>query len=197
MEILVKKGATLTLVLETKVDEGESANITQNAIVEEGAVLHIKNVTTGTGRVNHTLCSKVEGANAKSEVSWIFHATKKAQFDLSVQNIFNAPNGKGNVVMKGVAEDEANVKANGMIKIGPGGSKTETELAENILMLDSTAKVDAVPALEIKTNDVKASHSATVTKVNEEDLFYMASRGIDKKTARGMYVEGFLACHPE
>lgn len=192
MEILVKKGALLTLILETKVDDGKSANITQNAIVEEGATLSIKNVTSGTGRVNHKLNSKVEGANAKSEIIWIFHATKNAKFELDVQNIFNAPNGKGDVVMKGVAEDEASIKANGVIKIGRKGAKTETELTENILMLDSTAKVDAVPALEIKTNDVKASHSATVTKVNEEDLFYMASRGIPKEEAKSMYLEGFL-----
>lgn len=188
----MEEGASLTLILETKVDEGHEAHITQNATVHKNASLHIKNVTIGTGRITHKLYSKVEGADAKSEISWIFHATKKSQFELDVTNEFTAPNGKGDVVMKGVAEDEAKVKANGMIKIGPAGSKTETNLTENILMLDNTAKVDAVPALEIKTNDVKASHSATVTKVSEEDLFYMASRGIARDDARRMYVEGFL-----
>ena len=192
MEIVVEEGAALTLVLETKVDEGNEILITQNATVNKNASLHIKNVTGGTGRVTHNLHSKVEGSDAKSEVSWIFHATKKSQFEFDVINEFTAPNGKGDVVMKGVAEDEAIIKSNGVIKIGPNGSKTETQLTEHILMLDSTAKVDAVPALEIKTNDVKASHSATVTKVSEEDLFYMASRGIAKDEARGMYVEGFL-----
>lgn len=59
-------------------------------------------------------------------------------------------------------------------------------------MLDKTAKVDAIPGLEIKTNDVKASHSATVSRVTEEDLFYFAARGIIEKEARRMFVEGFL-----
>ena len=59
-------------------------------------------------------------------------------------------------------------------------------------MLDDTAKVDAIPGLEIKTNDVKASHSATISKVTPEDLFYFASRGIAEKEARRMYVQGFL-----
>ena len=59
-------------------------------------------------------------------------------------------------------------------------------------MLDRTAKVDAIPGLEIKTNDVKASHSATVSRVTEEDLFYFGSRGIAEREARRMFVEGFL-----
>jgi len=62
-------------------------------------------------------------------------------------------------------------------------------------MLDPTAKVDAVPALEIKANDVKASHSASVRRVTPLDLFSFAARGIEGKMARTMYVEGFLGLH--
>jgi Fe-S cluster assembly protein SufB/Fe-S cluster assembly protein SufD len=79
-----------------------------------------------------------------------------------------------------------------MIEIGEKGGGTDTYLTQNILILDRTAKVEAIPALEIKTNDVKASHSATVTKVSEEDLFYMTSRGIAREEARALYVSGFL-----
>ena len=59
-------------------------------------------------------------------------------------------------------------------------------------MLDPTSKVDAIPALEIKTNDVKASHSATIARVTEEDLFYFGARGIAPAEARRMFVLGFL-----
>jgi Fe-S cluster assembly scaffold protein SufB len=59
-------------------------------------------------------------------------------------------------------------------------------------MLDASAKVDAIPALEIKTNDVKASHSASITKISPETLFYLQSRGIEEAAARSMFVEGFL-----
>ena len=94
--------------------------------------------------------------------------------------------------MKGVAEDKAYVQCNGMINIGLDGGGTDTYLTEDVLMLDASAQVDAIPGLEIKTNDVKASHSATVSRVTDEDLFYFASRGIDNSEARKMYVEGFL-----
>jgi Fe-S cluster assembly protein SufB/Fe-S cluster assembly protein SufD len=79
-----------------------------------------------------------------------------------------------------------------LIEVEREGGQTNAYLSQHILMLDRTAKVDAVPALEIKTNDVKASHAATVTKVSEEDLFYMASRGIGRDEARALYVRGFL-----
>ena len=94
--------------------------------------------------------------------------------------------------MKGIAQDKAHAAAHGIIMIGPQGNGTDTYLTQSVLMLDATAKVDAVPALEIKTNDVKASHSASVARVSPEDLFYFASRGIPAKEARQMFVEGFL-----
>jgi Fe-S cluster assembly scaffold protein SufB len=80
-----------------------------------------------------------------------------------------------------------------MIEISPGGGGTDTYLTEDVLMLDRTAKVDAIPGLEIKTNDVKASHSATVTRVTPEDLFYFSARGIPEHEARAMYIQGFLS----
>jgi Fe-S cluster assembly scaffold protein SufB len=91
-----------------------------------------------------------------------------------------------------VAEGKAYVRCDGLLEIGPGGGGTDAYLTEDVLMLDPTAKIDAVPGLEIKTNDVKASHSATVSRVTPEDLFYFAARGISQAEARRMYVEGFL-----
>ena len=95
--------------------------------------------------------------------------------------------------MKGVAEERGHVRCNGLLEIGEGGGQTDTYLVQDVLMLDKTAKIDAIPGLEIKTNDVKASHSATVSKVTDEDLFYFAARGIVDKEAKRMFVEGFLA----
>ena len=94
--------------------------------------------------------------------------------------------------MKGVAEEKGHVQCDGMIEIGNGGTGTDTYLTQDVLMLDKTAKVDAIPGLEIKTNDVRASHSATVSRVTDENLFYFAARGIIEKEARRMFVEGFL-----
>ena len=128
-----------------------------------------------------------------SDIDWIFYARNQDHQTISAENIFGAPAGGGQITMKGVAEESAHVACNGMINIGKEGTGTDTYLTEDVLMLDKSAKVDAVPGLEIKTNDVSASHSATVSKVTPEDLFYFASRGIDQTEARAMYVQGFLS----
>jgi Fe-S cluster assembly scaffold protein SufB len=122
----------------------------------------------------------------------MFYAHGAEKQKLSARNIFESQNGRGEITMKGVAEGKAHVGCNGMILIGPKGGGTDTYLTQDVLMLDTTAKVDAIPGLEIKTNDVKASHSATVSRVTDEDLFYFAARGIGEREAKQMFVMGFI-----
>lgn len=94
--------------------------------------------------------------------------------------------------MKGVAQEQGRAEIRGMIEICEEGRKTDTHLTQDVLMLDPSAVVDATPALEIRTSDVKASHSATISRVTPEDLFYLRSRGISEEGARRMFIDGFL-----
>ncbi|MFH1670638.1 MAG: SufD family Fe-S cluster assembly protein [Patescibacteria group bacterium] len=186
LEVVVENNTELTVHL--SVHDGV---IRQNGRVGQDAKLFWKNETSGSS-VKQELVSEVKGVNGESSVHWIFHAQEKDQHELSAKNIFKAANGRGEMVMKGVAEDHAQVSCNGMIEVGEGGVGSDVFLKEDILMLDKTAKVDAVPGLNIKTNDVKASHAASVRHVSPEEIFYFASRGVDQQKAREMYREGFL-----
>lgn len=168
----------------------EESTISQKAHLSTGASMRWQNVSLAP--VTHTLESRAEGPHARVDVDWMFYAKGNEKQLLSATNTFEALDGRGEILMKGIAEQEAYVRCDGLINIGIKGTGTDTYLTEDVLMLDSTAKVDAIPRLEIKTNDVKASHSATVSKVTPEDLFYFASRGIDEQVARNMYVQGFL-----
>ncbi|MBU0766316.1 SufD family Fe-S cluster assembly protein [Patescibacteria group bacterium] len=185
LEVILKKGSELIINLSVK-----DGVITQRGRAGENAKLYWKNKTSGN--VKQDLVSEVTGANGESSVHWIFRASEKDQLELSAKNIFSAANGKGEMMMKGVAEDEACVRCNGMIEVGVGGRGSDVFLKEDILMLDKTAKVDVLPGLEIKNNDVKVSHSASVRHVSPEEIFYFASRGVGEEEAREMYVEGFL-----
>ncbi len=171
----------------------QPGSIVQRSTLDDNAELHWHNVTLASGTIDQSLVSRVKGINASSSVSWLFYAKNTDAYTLNCRNIFDGHNGGGEITMKGVAENTAHASAKGLIEIGLKGNGTDTYLTQNVLMLDSSSKVDAVPGLEIKTNDVKASHSATVSRVTEEDLFYFASRGIEAREARGMYVQGFLA----
>ena len=187
ISVIAKCNSVLTVsLLQTS-----NGTISQTSHVEEGASVRLVNITLAEV-CKHDLVSHLVGANATSDVDWMFYATGEERQTISARNIFEAQEGSGQIIIKGVAEGESHVKCDGMIDISSKGKGTDAYLTEDVLMLDRTAKVDAVPRLEIKTNDVKASHSATVSKVTPEDLFYFASRGIDESTARHMYVRGFL-----
>lgn len=167
------------------------AKIVQRAKVAEGGRVHWHNVTLGSD-VTQELRSELTGSHARSDVDWIFRAANKDRQELTARNVFGAKSGEGEITIKGVASDHAHTFCDGMIEITEEGTGTDTYLTEDVLMLDKTAKVDAVPGLEIRTNDVKASHSATVSRVTAEDLFYFQSRGIREEHARQLYIEGFL-----
>ncbi len=190
VRVQLEQGAR-TIVVCLCISAREKIILEQKAEVAAGAHLHWINITVGDG-IEQSLVATCIGDGAVSAIDWVFRAGNKDRQKLSVRNVFASSHGAGEITMKGVAEDSAHVGASGMIEIGLQGGGTHTYLTQNVLMLDPTAKVDAIPGLEIKTNDVKASHSATVSRVTSEDLFYFAARGIAESEARTMYIEGFL-----
>lgn len=188
LSVNVGEGATLELLT---VQEGASGTVKAEGRVASGGVLRWRPITIG-GTVEHTIRSQCAGNGAKSEAMWIVVARGGDHPKAIIRNAFGATNGSGEVAMRAVALAKGQALLDGRIEIGLGGGGTQTYLTQEALMLDSSAKIDAIPGLEIKTNDVKASHSATVSRVNPEDLFYAGSRGIPPDAARRMLVEGFL-----
>lgn len=192
VEVTVKDNASLTILTMQDASKESSVAIHQRSTLGAGAEVHWQNISIGGKKVEHDLRSEATGRGAISQVDWVFYAKDQEHQKLSARNVFSARDGGGEIALKGVAEERAQVKCEGMIEIGLAGGGTDTYLTEEVLMLDPTSKVDAIPGLEIKTNDVKASHSATVARVTPEDLFYFAARGIAPREARHMYVRGFM-----
>ncbi|UPA22550.1 SufD family Fe-S cluster assembly protein [Candidatus Peribacteria bacterium] len=191
IDVSVAAGARCTIITVNTARDGV-IDINQGGVVADGGVLRWQNITLGNAVTVHNLRSRVEGAHGESAIDWMFYAKGSEKQQINCRNVFDGREGSGEILMRGVAEEKGHAVAKGMIEIGLGGGGTNTYLTQEVLMLDSSAKVDAVPGLEIKTNDVKASHSATVTRLTPEDLFYFASRGVPKAEARAMYIQGFL-----
>lgn len=192
LEATLGNDSTCTVTLVNLVNADASVVITQKGSLGTGSKLQWKNVTLGGAAVEHSLLSHVQGHDSESSVDWMCYAKGTEKQSLNVRNIFDGANGRGEVFMRGIAEQKGHAVCKGLIDIGLHGGGTNTYLTQEVLMLDASAKVDAVPSLEIKTNDVKASHSATVARVTEEDLFYFGARGIAPHEARRMFVLGFL-----
>lgn len=189
LEIDVRAGATLRFIAFASAFTG---TLNYRARIGSRATVHWHLATIDADRASIDLVSRLTGAGAVSTVDWVFRSRKTERLTIGVRNVFDAPDAGGEIVVKGVAQDHATCVVNGMLEIGERGRGTATHLTEDMLMLDPEATVDAVPGLEIRTNDVKASHSATVSKVSLEQMFYLRSRGLSETQARRMFVEGFL-----
>ena len=128
----------------------------------------------------------------EKEVLGVISATEPGDYKVRVVADHRVPNTFGRVVIKGVAANGARVTVDGMVKIGKDARKTDSFLEMRLLLLDKQSSAVAEPKLEIENNDVRASHAATVGKIDEDQLFYLSSRCIDEPDAEKIIVEGFL-----
>ena len=128
----------------------------------------------------------------EEEIMVVIDAREEGDYILNVLTDHIAKNTYGRVEVRGVAENGARIKVDGMVKIEKGAEKSDSFLSMKILVLDDKSSAYAEPQLEIENNDVKASHSASVGKIDEDQLFYLKSRGIEEKQAKQLIVNGFL-----
>ena len=112
--------------------------------------------------------------------------------DLHPTQYHLAPHCRSDLFTKGVLRDTARSVYYGYIKVAEGAQKTDAYQTNRNLLLSQSARADSIPNLEIKANDVRCSHGASVSSVSTEDMFYLMARGLSRPTAEELLVEGFL-----
>jgi FeS assembly protein SufD len=136
--------------------------------------------------------SIMKDAGASAEDVEIIFGNRKQSFDVTSNLIHFGRNSRGRVLVKSVMRDDSKSLFKGMIKIGKEAKAAESYLAGHAILLDRGAKSDAIPGLEIETNEVKATHSASVAQLDENQIFYLMSRGLSRESAEREIVNGFL-----
>jgi Fe-S cluster assembly protein SufD len=126
------------------------------------------------------------------EVLGLVMGKEKGDYELGVVVDHKSSKTKGRVSIRGIAKSGAKIKITGLIKIDKNSQEVDSFLEMRVLILDNKSWATVEPKLEIEANLVKASHAATVSKIDEEQLFYLTSRGIKKEVAEGLIVTGFL-----
>ena len=137
---------------------------------------------------------KLQLSKEGEKLEWLglIDARLGGEYELYLKMEHLVPNTFGRVMVKGVAENGARIKIKGLIKIEKVAQNTDSFLAMKILLLDKKSGATAEPELEILANRVKASHAASVGKIDEEQLFYLKSRGIIEQEAKNLIVNGFI-----
>lgn len=134
----------------------------------------------------------LDGRGAAGEVNGVTFATGKQILSYYTQQTHNAENTRSDLLYKDVLRDRARVIWRGMIRVEPVAQRTDGYQRNDSLMLSDTARVDAIPGLEIEADDVRCTHGATAGQVDAEQVFYCMSRGISESEAMNMIVEGFF-----
>jgi FeS assembly protein SufD len=136
--------------------------------------------------------SLMKDSGSSAEDLEIIFGIGEQSFDVTSNLIHNGQSSRGRVLVKSVMKDSSKSLFKGMIKIGKYAKASESYLAGHAILLDKGAKSDAIPGLEIETNEVRATHSASVAQLDEAQIFYLMSRGLSRELAKREIVSGFL-----
>ena len=116
----------------------------------------------------------------------------KDMVEILTETNHKAGNTHADTIVHGVMKDESKAEIKGMIRIEKKTQRVTDFLTEKVLLLSDRAAAIAEPSLEIETNEVRASHAATVAPIDKEQILYLQTRGLSKKQAEKLIVDGFL-----
>jgi Fe-S cluster assembly protein SufB/Fe-S cluster assembly protein SufD len=134
----------------------------------------------------------LNGSGASANDSEVVFGNDNQSFDLSSNVNHEKPSTEARVIEKSILKDKSKSLFKGMIRIKEHASKSNSFLSGRSILLDKGAKSDSIPGLEIFTNDVKATHSASVAQIDEEQIFYLQTRCLTREESERIIVEGFL-----
>ncbi|MFT4901644.1 MAG: Fe-S cluster assembly protein SufD [Lentimonas sp.] len=149
-------------------------------------------VNIGAERARFESQTRIEGPGAHVKMYSLTVAEETQEFDQRTFQTHNAPNAVSDLLYKNALMDNSRSIFSGLIKVAEGAQQTDAYQTNRNLLLDPTAEANSLPGLEIMANDVKCSHGATTGNVDELELFYMMSRGIDRRAAMKLMVFGFF-----
>jgi Fe-S cluster assembly protein SufD len=132
------------------------------------------------------------GAGSECRLNGIYLARHTQHVDLHTAVDHEVVHGTTHQVYRGVVDDAARAVFNGRIHIHPHAQKTSADLSNRNLLLSSRAEVNTKPELEIYADDVRCSHGATVSRIDEQSLYYLLTRGIGRREAEVLLGFGFI-----
>jgi Fe-S cluster assembly protein SufD len=190
-EVFVGENAHFDLI-RVQNEHNAACKITHTFIHQEkNSVVSSNNMTLHGGLIRNSTYHYLGGERAESHSYGLFLADKWQHVDNFVNVDHAFPNCTSTQLFKGVLDDMSTGAFNGRILVRPDAQGTFAYQKNNNILLTDDAKMDTKPQLEIYADDVKCSHGATIGQIDDEALFYLQSRGINKREARLMLMFGF------
>ena len=192
VEVVAEENATVNYGSLQEFDDRTYAYTTSQGRAETYGTVNWLEGNLGSKLRKSEVGTTLAGDGSETKTVGAFFGRDDQHFDLDAKVWHRAEHTTADLVTRGVVDDSARSVYEGTQDVGREAWDTSSYQRENTLMLSDKSEADASPKLIINNHDTEASHSATVGQVDERDLFYMTSRGVPRRTARNMLVEGFF-----
>ena len=166
--------------------------VTKRAVAEKDATMEWVDGNIGSKVTMKYPAVWLTGEGAKGEVLSVAFADTSQHQDTGAKMVHAAPYTTSNVLSKSISKGEGRTSYRGLVSIDDGAHHARSAVNCDALMLDEASRTDTYPYMEIEQDDATIEHEATVSKLSDDQLFYMQSRGIEEDEAIAMIVRGFI-----
>ncbi|HEX2294349.1 MAG TPA: Fe-S cluster assembly protein SufD [Actinomycetota bacterium] len=192
VEVTAGRGATVNYISLQEWGRGVSHFQTQRFTGYRDSTVRSLAVNLGSKFARTQVESVLKGEGSFSEMLGLYFADSDQHFAQRTLQSHSAPHATSDLLYKGALKERSRSEYSGLIKVAKGAQGTDAYQANRNLVLSEDALAHSIPQLEIEANEVRCTHGATVSPVEEEHLFYLMSRGIDRVTAQKLVVFGFF-----
>ena len=192
VEIIVKPGGRCRYTTIQNWSNNVYNLVTKRARAEAGATMEWVDGNIGSKVTMKYPAVWMTGEHAKGEVLSVAFAGEGQHQDTGAKMLHLAPNTSSNIVSKSVARGGGRASYRGLVQVNKGAHGSRASVKCDALLVDSISRSDTYPYVDIREDDVTMGHEATVSKVSEDQLFYLMSRGMSEDEAMAMVVRGFV-----
>ena len=192
IEIIVKPNARFRYVTIQNWSHNMYNLVTQRAMVHEHATMEWLDGNLGSKLTMKYPSCYLVGEGAHGEILSIAYAGSGQHQDTGGKVVHAAPNTTSQIISKSISNGTGRASYRGLCKIYEGSDNARSNVECDALLLQPTSRTDTFPYIEIEEQSANVGHEATVSKIGEEQLFYLMSRGLSEEEAAAMIVRGFI-----
>ena len=192
VEIIVKKGGRCRYTTIQNWSNNVYNLVTKRAVAHEGATMEWIDGNIGSKVTMKYPAVWLMGQHAKGETLSIAFAGEGQHQDAGSKMVHAAPNTSSSIISKSVARGGGRTSYRGLVQVLEGAYGSKNTVKCDALLVDDISRSDTYPYVDVREDDVEMGHEATVSKVSEDQLFYLMSRGLEEDEAMAMIVRGFV-----
>src|ERR671917_198061 len=192
VEIIVKKNARCRYTTIQNWSNNVYNLVTKRAVCHEGGTMEWIDGNIGSKVTMKYPAVYMTGAHAKGEVLSVAMAGEGQHQDAGAKMVHAAPHTSSTIISKSIARGGGRTSYRGLVQVMEGSHHSRSTVKCDALLVDTISRSDTYPYVDIREDDVSMGHEATVSKVSEDQLFYLMSRGLTEDEAMAMIVRGFI-----